>query len=162
MFPTLNALPNLHPAVVHLPIALLPAAVLFDLMCLAAPTWTWLDRGAAALYALAACGAGGAYLAGESAEESLGPIPAAVRAVLRDHQHLARLTLIACIVLALLRLALAWRDRDRPRIGVGPLRLLVAAAALGAVLLLADTADHGGALVYRHGVGVTAASPPAP
>jgi len=157
-----TSLPNLHPAVVHFPIALLPAALLFDLVCLIRPTWTWLDRGAAALYALAAAGAGAAFLAGREAAESLGPLTPSAAAVLERHEDLARWSLIALSVLALLRLALAWREHDRPRISSGPLRWILLLGGIGALGLLATTADHGGSLVYRHGVAVRTAAPDAP
>jgi uncharacterized membrane protein len=156
-----TSLPNLHPAVVHFPIALLPAALLFDLVCLLRPTWTWLDRGAAALYTLAAAGAGAAYWAGDQAKDSLGPLAPAARAVLEEHEDLALWTLLALSALALLRLALAWREHDRPRVGAGPLRWILLLGGVGALALLATTADHGGSLVYRHGVAVRTSAPPA-
>jgi uncharacterized membrane protein len=155
-----TSLPNLHPAVVHFPIALLPAALLFDLVCLLRPTWTWLDRGAAALYALAAAGAGAAYWAGNEAAETLGTLAPAARAILEEHEDLALWSLIALSALAVLRLALAWREHDRPRVGAGPLRWILLLGGVGALALLATTADHGGSLVYRHGVAVQSAAPP--
>jgi hypothetical protein len=89
-----GSLPNLHPAVVHFPIALLPAALLFDFVCLLRPTWTWLDRGAAALYALAAAAAGAAFWAGTEAAESLGPLSPAARGVERVISERAAQSLI--------------------------------------------------------------------
>jgi uncharacterized membrane protein len=156
-----TSLPNLHPAVVHFPIALLPAALLFDLVCLLRPTWTWLDRGAAALYVLAAAGAGAAFWAGDEAAESLGPLLPAAKAILEEHEDLARYSLIAISVLAVLRLALAWREHDRPRIGAGPLRWVLLLGGFAALALLATTADHGGSLVYRHGVALHSTAPTA-
>lgn len=155
-----SSLPNLHPALVHFPIALLPAALLFDLVCLIRPTWTWLDRGAASLYALAAAGAGAAFWAGTEAAESLTQLAPAARAILDEHQELARYSLIAISVLAVLRLALAWHEHDRPRIGGGPLRWILFLGGLGALALLATTANHGGALVYHQGVAVQSNAAP--
>jgi len=157
---TWGSLPNLHPAVVHFPIALLPAALLFDLVCLLRPTWTWLDRGAAALYALAAAGAGAAFGAGNEAAENLGELAPAARSILDQHQDLARYSLIAMSALAVLRLALAWREHDRPRVGAGPMRWILLLGGVGALALLATTADHGGSLVYLHGVAIQPAAPP--
>jgi len=49
-----TSLPNLHPALVHFPIALLPVALLFDLVGLINRSQrVWLDRAATSLYALA-------------------------------------------------------------------------------------------------------------
>src|SRR5262249_30571144 len=120
-----TSLPNLHPALVHFPVALLPAALLFDLGCLLRPASAWLDRGAAALYALAAVGAAAAFWAGEQASEPLGPLAPAAHAVLEEHEDLARWSLVALSILALARVALAWHEHDRPRIGVGPLRFIL-------------------------------------
>jgi uncharacterized membrane protein len=151
---TWTSLPNLHPAIVHFPIALLPAALLFDFVCLLRPTWTWLDRGAAALYTLAAAGAGAAYYAGDHAADGLGRLAPAAQAVLSEHEDLAGWTVGVCCVLALARLVLAWREHDRPRIGAGLLRWLLLLGGGAALVLLAATADHGGSLVYRHAVSV--------
>src|SRR5258705_11756281 len=104
-----GSLPNLHAAVVHFPIALLPAALLFDLVCLLRPTWTWLDRGAAAIYALAAAGAGAAYWAGNEAAGRLGSLESAARAILEEHEGLARWSLSPLSALAVLRLGVAGR-----------------------------------------------------
>jgi len=154
-----TSLPNLHPAIVHLPLALLPAAILFDLLALARPTWTWLDRGAALLLLLAALGAAGAVVAGEQAEEGLGPQPPAVHQVLHDHEDLGKKSLMAIGALALARLLLAYRDRDRPRLTAVFLRVILLCAAGGALFLLALAADRGGALVYGHGVAVERPAP---
>jgi uncharacterized membrane protein len=155
-----DSLPNLHPALVHLPLALLPAAMLFDLLAVLQPTRVWLERGAALLYVLAALGAGAAFLAGERAADTIGPQPAAVHPILEEHAELARTALLSLVGLAVVRQALSWRDRDRPRLTATAWRLIVLLAACGTLLVLADVADHGGKLVYGHGVAVE--KPPAP
>jgi uncharacterized membrane protein len=159
-----TSLPNLHPAIVHLPLALLPAAMLFDLLAVSRPTWTWLDRGAALLFLLAALGAAGAVVAGEQAEEGLGPQPPAVHRLLHEHEDLGKKSLMAIGALALARLFLSLRDRDRPRLTALFLRSLLLCAAGGALFLLGLAADRGGALVYGNGVAVErpAAAPPPP
>jgi uncharacterized membrane protein len=150
----MTSLPNLHPAIIHLPLALLPAAILFDLAALVRPTWTWLERGAALLLILAALGAAGAVLAGERAEEGLGPQPEAVRQLLHEHEDLGKKALVALAALALARLFLSIRDQDRPRLTTLFLRFLLLIAAGGALVLTGLAADKGGALVYGHGVAV--------
>lgn len=150
----MSSLPNLHPALVHLPLALLPAAMLFDLAAFLRPTWTWLERGAAMLLVLAALGAAGAVLAGERAEEGLGPQTPEVGRLLHAHEDLGKKSLMALAPLAVARLLLSIRDRERPRLTALFLRFLLLVAAGGALFLLALTADRGGALVYRHGVAV--------
>ena len=155
----LSGLPNLHPAIVHLPLALLPAAILFDLAALLRPTWTWLERGGSLLLILAALGSGASVLAGEQAEEGIGPQPQEVRDLLHAHEDLAKKTLLAISVLAVARLLLSIRDRDRPRLSALFLRFVLLVAAGGTLSLMLRTADLGGVLVYRHGVAVERPAP---
>ncbi len=160
----LPGLPNLHPALVHFPLAIFPAAVVFDLAALFLRRVAWLDRAATALYVLGAMGAGAAYLAGEEAEEGLHGLPAAVGVLIDQHSVWAARALWTIVALALLRLGLAWHERRRAVSGYRPLRYAVLVVAAAALWLLVETADRGGALVYRHGVAVQpagAAEPPA-
>jgi uncharacterized membrane protein len=159
-FLALSSLPNLHPALVHLPLALLPAAALCDLLALLLPTRVWLERAAALLYVFAALGASAAFLAGEHAADTIGPQPAEVHAILEEHEDLARDALIALIALAIARPFLSWRDRDRPRLTGTVWRCVLLLTACGTLVLLAATADHGGNLVYRHGVAVRRTAAP--
>ena len=153
------SLPNLHPAVVHLPLGLLPAAMLFDLLALLRPTWTWLERGAALLLVLAALGAAGAVVAGEQAQEGLGPQPQEIGRLLHEHEELGKKSLMALGTLALARLLMSWRDRDRPRLTAIFLRFLLLTATGGTLFLMGMAADRGGDLVYRHGVAVERPAP---
>jgi uncharacterized membrane protein len=156
----LSSLPNLHPALVHLPLALLPAAALCDLQALLFPTRVWLERAASLLYVFAALGAGAAFLAGERAADTIGPQSAEVRSILEEHEDLARDALVPLIGLAIVRPFLSWRDRDRPRLTGTVWRFVLFLGACGALVLLAATADHGGNLVYGHGVAVRKTAAP--
>ncbi|MFV2071330.1 MAG: DUF2231 domain-containing protein [Thermoanaerobaculales bacterium] len=151
---TESALPNLHAALVHFPVALLMVAPLFDLGCMVFRRRTWLDRAASSLYVIGTLGAGAAYLSGERAADALGNISPAVEAAVADHHDLAFITLLAFVAITLLRLLVTWLARDDRRIRLGIFRLVALPTALAGLLLLALTADHGGGLVYRHGVGV--------
>jgi len=158
-----SALPNLHPAVVHFPIALLPVAILFDLVALG---WRHpvVDRVVAALYALAALSAWAAVWAGEEAAEALSGLSGPLRSAVEEHSDWAHWFLYAVAAVAFGRLLLAWRDRRSERIGWLPVRGAVVVAALGVCVLMVEAADRGGALVYRSGVAVVAvpASDPPP
>lgn len=151
----LSGLPNLHPALVHFPIALLPAAVLFDFVLLLRARAAWADRAAAWLYSLAAIGAIAAMRAGQAAEHSVGPLQPAARDLMHEHEHLAERAVWLISALAILRLFATWRDRRTDVVPRGLLRVLLLAAGLAGIALLAGAGDRGGRLVYRHGVAVT-------
>lgn len=155
LLPAASGLPNLHPAVVHFPLALLPVAILFDLLLFAAPKSAWLDRAAAALYALAAAGAFAAVRAGEAAEATLGPLAGEVHDLFEQHEKLGERSLYALAALAAMRALLTWRDLRSDVVPRDFLRFVLLASGCGALVLLASTADLGGRLVYRHGVAVS-------
>ena len=157
-----NALPNLHPAVIHFPLALLTTALLLDLACVVTRAWTWMDRAATALWVLGTLGLGGAYLTGDAASQQMVNVAGHAQAVLADHEALAELSLFAFGGVTVLRLLVSWLSRRDDRIHIGLFRLVALAAALAAQLLLVAIADRGGALVYRHGMGVEAAGWTAP
>jgi len=148
-------LPNLHPAVVHFPLALLPAAVLFDLVLLVWARAAWADRAAAWLYSLSAIAALVAARAGEAAEDSVGALAPAARDLLHEHERLADRAIWLLVALAILRIIATWRDRHTGVVPRGLFRLILLAGGLAAIALLASVADHGGRMVYRHGVAVT-------
>jgi uncharacterized membrane protein len=150
-----TALPNLHPAVVHFPIALAAVALLFDVVLFAGRRWVSLDASGAFLWVLAAAGAGAAYLAGEQAAHEAGLLESAAEVALGRHADAALATLIALSVLALFRVWLAWRDRDEDLAVGGALRAFGLVGALAVQGLVAYTGDLGGALVYRHGIAVS-------
>jgi uncharacterized membrane protein len=150
----LTALPNLHPALVHFPIALAAVALLFEVAVLIRWRSASADCSAAALWALAAAGAGAAYMAGRAAADGAGALSAAAEATLTSHADAALATLLALGLLALLRVWLAWRDAAEARPRRDALRIVVLMGAFIAQGLVAYTGDLGGALVYRHGVAV--------
>lgn len=159
---SLTALPNIHPAVVHFPIALAFTALAVEVASLIIRRHVWLERSAALLYALAAGGAGVAYLAGRQAADTIGAIPARVEVALSDHADLALWTLIVLGIAAVIRVVASVGDRNRTSSRLGALRGVGLLALLVAAGLITRTADLGGALVFRHGVAVNAAEPETP
>ena len=153
----LTALPNLHPAVVHFPIALLVTAAVLDLLALAVrrQRW-WLDRTAVLLYLAGAAGAGATYLTGRQAEDSLINVPPSVQPLIAQHADWALRTLLFFALLALARIFLLWFSSRHQRPLATPVRLVALALGAVGVWLLVETADRGGALVYRHRVAVAA------
>ena len=147
-------IPSLHVLVIHFPIAFLCLAPLFDVGCLFFRRRVWLDRAATSLYIMGTIGAGAAYLSGERASEMIAEITPVAESALADHENMAVLTLIALAVVSLVRLTVSWLAREDRRIHIGIFRLVALPIALVGLALLALTADAGGNLVYRHGVGV--------
>ena len=149
-----TSLPNLHPAVVHFPLALLATALLFDLLALCSKSRRWLDHGASLLYSLAALGAAAAWFSGTQAADAMWTMPGPAQAALTEHQDLGLLTMAATFAVTAFRLFVAWLSRNDARTQLGLFRMIALVAAFAVVFLAAVTADHGGALVYRHGMGV--------
>ena len=150
----MESLPNLHPVLVHFPIALLATALLFDLACFVLRRWVWLDRAAVSLYGLGVLGAGAAVWAGKHAAAQVGPVSPEIERLIADHGDWAFLTVIAFVGTTLLRFEVAWRDRQEPSLRRGRLRLMALVLAIGGQWVLLQTADRGARLVYRHGVAV--------
>jgi uncharacterized membrane protein len=150
-----TSLPNLHPALVHFPIALLVTALGLDVAVVTLRRWRWLDPAAATHWALGALLAGPAYLAGRAAADSL-VLPPELEPHVAAHADWALRLLVVFGALAVARVAVAVRDRRAERTPVGPARLALLGVALLGQWLIVETADHGGALVFTHGVAVRA------
>ncbi len=146
--------PSLHVMVIHFPIALMCLAPLFDLGCLILRGQVWLDRSATLLYVMGTLGAGAAYLTGERAAKALVEISPTAESALADHESSALITLIALAIVSLVRLWVSWLSRADHRVSLGFFRLVAIPVAFAGLALLAITADRGGNLVYRHGLGV--------
>lgn len=149
-----EVLPNIHPVFVHLPLALLPVALAFDLFSLAQRRQRWLDRTAASLYCLGAVGSVAAYLTGRQAVDGLPDIPATALTTVSSHSDSALIVVLIFVPLAVIRLALTVRDRERKATTKVGLRALLSVVAAIGVWTLLQTGKTGGALVFEHGLGV--------
>ena len=151
MFSLPDWAPNVHPFVVHFPIALLVVAVLTDLLSLALRRCGWLRVVAVGLYALGAAAALVAFLTGRvAAREVL--VPAAANQVLTEHEDWAERTLWFYGLFALARIGADWWDRQARLSLHLPLFLI----GSGGLILLYETGEHGAQMVFEHGVGVQA------
>lgn len=144
---------NVHPLVVHFPIAFLVAAAAAELACVVArrPPAEALARWLLYLGALTAVAASAT---GWLAAGSAAPV-AAARAALDEHRLLTFLTTGAAAGLAFWRLSAARRGGPRPR-------PLFTAAMVGLAVLLFAAAREGGELVHEHGVGTRLTAPGGP
>ena len=139
---------ELHPSVVHFPIALTVVGALFAVLY-AALRREWLRWFAPVLLSLALLGAVAAYFSGQSAEdraEAIGVPEAAVEA--HESAGIWSLGLIALTCL------LSWATFV-PRRGVWVTAIL----ALIAVATVLRTGHLGGTLVYVHGAGRVQGAP---
>lgn len=153
----LESLPNAHPALIHFPLALFATALGIDVAMLIWFRTTWLDRAAVMLYALAALGSGAAAISGKLAADGLVPALSEDTAIaVSAHADWAFASVLLLFGVAGLRLESMMRDREASRPRRSRVRMLALVLAVGAQWVLVRTADRGGGLVYRHGVGVEA------
>jgi uncharacterized membrane protein len=142
--------PNLHPMIVHFPIALLLAAIAADVMALVLRRWDWLQPATVALYVAGGTSAVLAYFTGTWAADAVS-VPAAAETTLSEHANLGWWTMWFFGVYALGRLGAHLWPRTRERASVHVLLFLI---AIGGGYLLYETGEHGAEMVFRHGVGV--------
>jgi uncharacterized membrane protein len=133
-------LQQMHPALVHLPIALLPLAVGADLLGRATGNQALLSFGQKAI-CVAAIGAMGAVASGLIAGEEVN-VEGESREMLITHRNLNLIATLAATAMAV------WRTTHRR-----PSAVYLGAGAAG-IGIVAYTAYLGGKLVYDTGVGV--------
>lgn len=139
--------PNIHPMVVHFPIALLVAACVVDALALLFRRQRVLRTGAALLYVAGALATVAGFLSGRQAAD-LVQVSGAANTVLTDHADWAAYAVWFFAAYGLVRLLLWWKVRG--------VFWSVAAFVVGAagLVLVFETAERGARLVYEHGVGV--------
>ena len=141
----------LHPMLVHFPIALLFASVLFDVASTAL-TRDSLREAAQWLLGLGLLGGIAAAIAGGQAEGAAEKAGVA-ESLIETHETLAYLTLGIMAILLLSRLLL------RNRFSTRAIATYLVMATVGLVAVSA-TGHTGGNLVYEHGAGVNTVQQP--
>ncbi len=147
--------PNLHPLLVHFPVTLLLCAVAVDMASLIIPARPSLRDTATLFYCAGALLAMAAYFSGLGAALEIRVSPAA-SAALTAHFTWADRTTWFFVFFASLRIAFSYIWRPTASWAA----VVVLLAALAGIGMLTMTAEHGGRLVFRHGLGVATVPSP--
>jgi uncharacterized membrane protein len=142
--------PNPHPLVVHFPIALLLTAAGLDIAGWALRCNRSLRFVATVLYILGTLAIVAAYFTGRAAAGTI-YLPGMAHAAVKEHWEWAFRSVWFFTILTVVRLVLLWRARPDPR---PALIALLALVGLLGVVLLGETGDRGGRLVFEFAVGV--------
>jgi uncharacterized membrane protein len=134
---------ELHPSLVHAPLAMLPATALLDLLAAARPFDRRLDRAGRRLWWATAGGALFVGLTGMAASQEIEVRDERAREVMFLHGMGNLLLVLSAFGVA------AWRSRNRATFTSAAAGVLASAASV-------YTGYLGGELVYAHGAGVKA------
>lgn len=150
----MNLMPDpLHPALVHFPVVLITlgsAVAVFAVFCRKG----CVPAFAAVLLGLGALGAWAALASGRSDGGLLENVSSQMESLLEAHEGWAERTLTAAVIAAVAAVGSALLVRF-PRVARGV--AVVAALAAGvASYTVYETGHRGGALVFKHGAGVSA------
>ncbi len=148
VLPGLSGMPNIHPVLVHFPIALLTAFVVME-VCAVIFGGNGLRTAATWMLYLGTIGAISAVAAGMYAAATV-EHSGEVHGILTRHAALGITTAVLAVVLSAARLL----RREGPGVR-GRAAYLIAGLLMVGVMMLG--ADLGGLMVYTHGVGVKAA-----
>lgn len=156
LFPGLQAMANIHPVLVHFPIAFLLGALLMEALAVLRKREDW-HRAAVALLYLGTAGAVAAAASGWFAEETVDHTEAS-HAVMELHKTIMLWATGLTVSLAIVAF-LGGRY-----LGGRSLQVFLLVGLLVVSLMLATGADRGGQLVYQFGTGVqkSALAPPPP
>lgn len=142
--------PNIHPIIVHFPIALLVAGLVVDLVSLFVRQRSAVRDTATWLYCAGAASAILAYFTGLNGADAM-LLPAQVTPLVDEHADWAFRTTWFFAFFASARLAVSYILPPKPVVLGGAFVL-----GLAGVGMLFETAEHGALLVYQHGLGVAA------
>lgn len=140
--------PNVHPMLVHFPIAIFITAIMLDFILL---LWKkeWLYVATTTLFVFAALAALVTYLSGKQAIDIVS-VPMLAELTASNHSDWGLYTMLYFGAFAIIRGFLFWKELDRHRI----VAILLFCGGLAGAALIFKTADLGAKLVYKYGVGI--------
>jgi uncharacterized membrane protein len=142
-------LPNIHPILVHFPIALLTLGVGIDAVALLWRKEARIKQMATALVVIGAVLLIPTYLTGRQAGDQATSPFAQAQLVLTEHADWAWLTLWFFLIYAAARLGISYTRKLE-----GTVHAVAFLIGAGGLFLVMQTGDHGGQLVFEMGVGV--------
>jgi uncharacterized membrane protein len=140
--------PGIHPLIIHFPIALLTMAVgltALDVLY----SRDWILKTTLGLYAVGSLSALASYISGRAAADSIG-LNLKAEVAIGTHSNWGLYTLLYFGVLT----AIYFVARFILKQNALTIRILLAVLALVGFFILAQTAEHGGRLVFEYGLGV--------
>lgn len=140
--------PNIHPVIIHFPIAIILLGVAMNFFSLFLPERWWDELKTTILYSLGTITAIGAYYTGTLAADSVF-MPSGAQSVLNSHASWAWWTVWFMGAYILLRILLHFMGlMDRKNI-----RVMALIAVLPGIFFLYETGGHGAEMVFGYGVG---------
>lgn len=140
-------LATFHPKVIHFPIAFLMGYFLIELLGIVFKK-EFLSKTAHLLLFLGVLGALAAVLTGNQAEEAFDYWNKQSAALVEEHKMYANLTLWYFTGLLVLRTFVAFRKKF-----IGIVQYVILVLALVGIYFVFQTGEHGGKMVFDHGVG---------
>lgn len=140
--------PNLHPVLVHFPLALLLFAALMDLLSFFIPNDWWDEKKTTVTYLVGAVFTVLVFFTGQQAADAI-QIPKSAYHAVGEHAGWAQWTVWFFGIYAVVRLMLSIRGSMKNK----PVHMVMFAVSLIGMFLLYETGEHGAKLVFGHGLG---------
>lgn len=148
LFITPDWAPNIHPLLVHFPIALLVVTGLANLITLFIPEKWWDETKNTILYVAGTLFTGITYYSGTVAADSVF-LPTEAQSVLSEHADWAEYLLWFFILYSLLRIAFHWFDLFEKK----SFKIIAFITVLPGLFMVYETAEYGGKMVFGYGAG---------
>lgn len=140
--------PNIHPMIVHFPIAILILAIGLNALAFFVKDEWWDEKKTTFIYVLGSIAAIIAYFTGRSAADTVF-LPTQAQSLLTDHADWALWTVLFFSIYTIIRIALHWYKLLNKK----SVQITVFVLGLSGILFLFQTGEYGATMVYGYGVG---------